>query len=343
MTAAAVAPTARGPRPLKGPDRVAALLMAMGKPAAARVMRHFNADEIRMVTRSIAELRPVNSTQLEALVEDFASQFGAGASLVGNADAVEKLLSGILDPDEVRQIMNDVLGSQNHSIWDRISQVAEQSLASYLVKEHPQTAALILSKVKSGCAAKVMAHLPSELRSDLTRRMLTFKPIVDETMQIIEKTIHEDFMMNFSRNAGSDTHARMADIINKMERDQMEEVLEDLAQSKPKSAEILKGLLFTFDDIIRLTPRARTTLFDQVPNEKVVVALKGANPEFRDIILQSLASRVRRMVEQEIQNSEASSQRDIAEARRLITDLALEMAGRGEIELGDPDDDGYMN
>ncbi|MGX1309792.1 flagellar motor switch protein FliG [Amorphus suaedae] len=336
------APSSRS-RPLKGPDKVAALLMAMGKPAAARVMRHFNADEIRMVTRSIAELKPVSTAQIETIVEDFATQFGTGANLVGTVDEVEKLLSGVLDPEEVRQIMSDVLGNQNHSIWDRISQVAEQSLASYVAKEHPQTAALILSKVKSGCAAKVMAQLTPEMRNDLTRRMLTFKPIVDETMQIIEKTIHDDFMMNFSRNAGADTHARMADIINKMERDQMEQVLDDLSNSKPKSAEILKGLLFTFDDIIRLTPRARTTLFDQVPTDKVVIALKGADAEFCNIILQSLGSRVRRMVEQEIQGSEPSSQRDVGEARRLITDLALEMAGRGEIELADNDDDGYAN
>jgi len=330
-------------RPLKGPDKVAALLMAMGKPTAARVMRHFNADEIRMVTRSIAELRPVGASQIESIIEDFATQFGTGASLVGTVDEVEKLLSGILEPDEVKQIVSDVLGNQNHSIWDRISQVSEQSLATYVAKEHPQTAALILSKVKSACAAKTMAHLSPELRNDLTRRMLTFKPIVNETMQIIEKTIHEDFMVNFSRNAGSDTHARMADIINKMERDQMEQVLEDLAGSKPKSAEILKGLLFTFDDIVRLTPRARTTLFDQVPTEKVVVALKGTDSDFRDIILQSLGARVRRMVEQEIENSEPSSHRDIADARRVITDMALEMAGRGEIEIADADDDGYVS
>src|SRR5690606_8907963 len=160
-----------------------------------------------------------------------------------------------------------------------------------IIKEHPQTGALILSKVKPSCAAKVMGHLPQDLRNQLMRRMLTFKPIVDETMRIIEETIHEDFMINFSRNAGADTHAKMADIINKMERDHMEDVLQSLADSRPKSAEILKSLLFTFDDIIKLLPKARTTLFDQVPNDKVVMALKGTTPEFRDVILTSLASR----------------------------------------------------
>ena len=128
---------------------------------------------------------------------------------------------------------------------------------------------------------------------------------------------------------GADTHAKMADIINKMERDHMENVLQSLAETRPKSAEILKSLLFTFDDIVKLKPKARSSLFDRAPNDKVVVALKGTDAEFREVILQSLSSRVRRMVEQEMSTSEPSPQREVTEARRAITELALEMAEQG--------------
>jgi flagellar motor switch protein FliG len=336
--------TAKSVRPLRGPDKAAALLMAMGNSLAARVMAHFEPEDIRIVTRSLAELRPVAPAQLETIVEDFATQFGIGANLVGTASDVEKMLAGVLPPDQVSEIMADVLGNANASIWDRISTVSEAALAAYVVKEHPQTAALILSKVKPSAAAKVMSQMIPELRNDIMRRMLTFKPVTEETTRIIERTIHEDFMMNFSRTVGTDTHARMADIINKMEREHMDNVLNSLAETRPKSAEILKGLLFTFDDIIKLAPKARTTLFDKVPNDKVVLALKGTEQEFRDTILQSLASRVRRMVEQELTSGEPSSQRDVLDARRIITDLALEMAGRGEIELGaDGDEDGFLS
>lgn len=328
-----------GTKPLQGVDRVATLLLAMGKPAASRLLKHFSPEEIKLITRSAAELGPVSPVQLEALIDEFAAQFSNGASLFGTAGEVEKLLSGVLPPEQIAELMTDVLGNSNKSIWDRISTVSEGVLATYLMKEHPQTAALILSKVKPACAAKVMGHLPHDLRNGLMRRMLTFKPIVDETMRIIEKTIHEDFMINFSRNMGADTHAKMADIINKMERDHMEEVLQSLTEVRPKSAEILKGLLFTFDDIVNLAPRARTALFDQIPNDRVVLALKGTDEAFRNIILSSLASRVRRMVEHELNGKEPASQRDVLEARRAITDLALEMAGRGEIELN-PENDG---
>jgi flagellar motor switch protein FliG len=311
----------------------------MGKPAASRLLKHFSTDEIRLITRSAAELGPVSPTQIESLIEEFSAQFSNGASLFGTATEVEKLLSGVLPPEQIAELMADVMGNSNRSIWDRISTVSESALATYLMKEHAQTAALILSKVKPACAAKVMGHLPPPLRNSLMRRMLAFKPIVDETMRTIEQTLHEDFMINFSRNMGADTHAKMADIINKMERDHMEEVLQSLTEVRPKSAEILKGLLFTFDDIVGLTPRARTALFDQIPNDRVVLALKGTDESFRGVILSSLASRVRRMVEHELNSKEPASQRDVLEARRAITDLALEMAGRGEIELNSRDDD----
>jgi flagellar motor switch protein FliG len=330
-------------RTLKGPDKVAALLMTMAKPLVNRLLKQFDPEDIRLITRSVADLRPVPPQQIQTLIEDFADQFAAGASLMGTASEVERLLDGVLPREEIDRIMADLLGNADRSIWERISTVSETMLASYVLKEHPQTAAVILSKVKPSAAAKVMGHLPREFRDGVMRRMLTLKPIVDEAMRMLERTLHEEFMVNFSRNVGADSHGRIADIINKMERNQMEDVLESLATSRPKSAEILKGLLFTFDDIIKLTPKARTTLFDQVPNDKVVTALRGTDPGFRDTILQALSSRVRRMVEQELNDGQSIPARDVVDARRTITDLALEMAGRGEIELNsENDEDAYI-
>lgn len=327
------------PRILQGPEKVAALLLALGKDVAGRLLARFDPEELKRISRAAADLGPISAPELETLVEEFASNITNGTSLYGTAHEVERLLTGVLPPDQVSEIMSDVLGNANRSIWERISGVSEGILAAYLLKEHPQTAALILSKVKPSCAAKVMGLLPQDMRNSLMRRMLSFKPVVEDTMRIVEKTLHEDFMLNFARNMGTDTHARMADIINKMERDQMEDVLQSLSDTRPKTAEVLKGLLFTFEDVVKLTPRARMTILDQIPTEKIVTALKGTDAPFRDAILSSLGSRARRMVEHELVAGEPVAQREVIEARRAITDLALEMAGRGEIELNSEQED----
>lgn len=329
----------RGVATLGGTEKVAALLLAMGRQAAASVLQQFEPQEIRIVTKAAAELRPITAQELEAIVEEFAQQFSTGANILGTLGGLEAVLGDVLPAEQVSAIMSDLLGNSSRSVWDRVSSVSENSLASYLSKEHPQTAALILSKVKPACAAKVMSQLPSSLRNELMRRVLSLKPIADDALRVLEKTLHEDLTLNFARNLGADTYARVADIINKMERGHIEDILKSLSEKRPKSAEVLKELLFTFDDVINLTPKARTMIFDQVPTDRIVVALKGTDKHFRELILSSVASRVRRVVEHELAIGEPSNQRDVLEARRVITDLALELAEKGEIELNPEQED----
>jgi len=226
-----------------------------------------------------------------------------------------------------------VLGNSNKAMWDRLSAVPDSALGVYLAKEHPQTCALVLSKVSSGTAAKIMAQTPRDLRNSLMRRMLSPRPVMDPMMRLLEQTLHEDLLLNVARNTGADTHTKIADIINKMERDQIEDVLQSLAEERPKDAETLRGLLFTFDDIAKLSQKARTTLFDKAPADLVVMALKGTDSHFRELILSSMAARARRMVEAELNGGGPAQQRDVMKARRAVADMVLEMAERNEIEI----------
>ncbi|MBJ3778675.1 flagellar motor switch protein FliG [Acuticoccus mangrovi] len=329
-------------RPMTNVEKVATVLMTMGQEAAGHVMRHLDPQELRTITHAMAELRPVPVTQVESLVEEFVEQYGLGTNLVGDTAMVQKMLAGILPPDQIAEIIAEMEGRVNQSIWDRISSVSEGSLVSYLLNEHPQTTALVLSKLHPITSAKVMGELPKDLRDGIARRMLTCKAVVDDALKIVEKALHEDFTVNLSLNMGGDSHARMADIINKMEREQMEGVLDGLTVTHPKSAEILRSLLFTFDDIVKLNPKSLTTLFDAIDNSDLVMALKGTEAGFRNQVLSCLASRTRRMVEQELATGEAATQREVNEARRKITDLALTMGQKGEIDLATSDEDGAL-
>jgi flagellar motor switch protein FliG len=329
-------------RPLSAQEKVATVLMTMGQEAAGRVMGHLDAEDLKTITHAMAELRPVPVAQVESLVDEFVEQFGGGTNLVGDASAVHKMLEGVLPPDQIAEIVAEMEGRVNQTIWDRISSVSEGSLVPYLLNEHPQTMALVLSKLHPATAAKVMGQLPEELRDNVARRMLGCKAVVDDALKIVERALHEDFMVNLSLNMGGDSHARMADIINKMDREQMEKVLGGLERSHPKSAEILRSLLFTFDDIIKLNPKSLTALFDAVDSADLVVALKGTEAHFRTTVLSCLASRTRRMVEQELSSGEPATQREVNDARRRITDTALAMGQRGDIDLATGDEDGAL-
>lgn len=339
MAASGAVKTGLNAAPLKGPEKAAALLLYMGKPLASRMLMQFDSDELKQITRSVAELGSVPVPMLEILVEEFASQFAHGVDLLGSPGEVQQMLDGVLPPEQIADVMSDVTGNSNHAVWDRLSHVPEAVFAGYLAKEHPQTAAIIVSNISPAYAAKVVGKLPRELRNELMRRMLNIAPVTEFAIRIIQGQLQEDLLSNVSRQTGSGQNARMADIINKMERDQMEDVMQSLAAARPKDAEVLRQLMFTFDDIIKLNARARTMLFEKIPTELVVVALKRTDAAFRDAILSSLATRARRMVESELANGGPASQRDVLKARRTIADAALELASTGDIELNSSEDE----
>ncbi|MTI16937.1 flagellar motor switch protein FliG [Rhodobacteraceae bacterium RKSG542] len=316
-----------------GTQKAAALLLAMGNEKAGRVLSHFDNDELRMITRAAAELGTVPARELDQLIDEFIGMFTDGVNLFGTVEGAESLIKGVVPADQVDEIMSDVMGYSKRSIWDKVSQISEHVLSTYLQKEHPQTAAFILSKITAGGAAGVLSQIPRRKRNEIVRRMLTLKPIVEDVAEEVQKTLHEDFMVNFARTVGSDSHVRMADILNKMERDDLEDTLSNLREVLPKSAEQLAGLLFTFEDIVNLDPRTRMIIFDDVTTELVTTALKGTKPEFRAAILQSMSGRARRIVENDLAAGEPVAQREVLDARRQITDLALEKASTGEIDL----------
>lgn len=333
MTVLAVSRTGGGARRLHGVDRVAALLLAMGSPAAGRVLKHMDPFELRQVTKATASLGSVPASTIEQLVEEFAGHFTGGPDLLGAPNEAEQLLAGALPPEQVADILSDVLGSANHSMWDKLSNLPDAALNEYLAGEHPQMAAYVLSKINSSTAARLFLTMQRKQRNDLLRRMLGAGPITDAARRVVETTLNDDLLASAQRKAGAGVHARLADIINRFERDDVDDTIGVLAETRPKEAAILKNLLFQFEDVPTLSLRARAILFDKVPTERVIMALRGMPGEFRDTVLTSLASRARRMVEAELDSGAAVAAKDVAKARREIADTVLQLAARNEIEL----------
>jgi flagellar motor switch protein FliG len=321
------------PRAFSGREKVAALLLAMGKPLAARVLKYFDEEEIRALARSAAGLGTVPRAQLDDIVMEFTGGIGMGRDVHGSIGEAEQLLTGVVTQEQLDEILDDVRGDRSKSVWPRLSQMPEIPVSQFLSKEHPQVAAFVLSKASPALAAAVLETLPPEARNDLMRRMLTMKHVMEVPLKLLEISLNEELLRKAARNSGQDIHARIADIINRMKRETMDEVFEVLNEYRPKEAEKVKALLFTFDDLVKLTPEAVMKIFEIVPPERTILALKGADPKLTDIILASLGSRNRRMIEQELAGGATPAQRDVLKARRAIADLVLQMAERGQVDL----------
>lgn len=320
-----------------GAKKAALLLLAMGKGHAAQVLKHFTADELRLVSRFGSDAERISGTEFEGLVEEFGKEFADTMKFLGTTQEVEDLISGVLTPEQIAQMKPEVVVQPKEPVWERLPTLNEQVLASYVALEHPQIATVVLSKMPSEFAAKVLGLLNPVQRRDVMGRMLSLMRLHDEAADILERALREDLLANPEKGQASQGRMRVADIINRLEQEQIEDTLSTLAETRPEDVTALRGMLFSFPDIVRLSTQARTLLLDKVPTDRLVIALTGADPTFQDTALSSLTARARRMVEAELKGGQNPSPRDVRSAQRGISDLALAMAGRGEIDLNPPE------
>jgi len=329
-------PAASEAASMSGAEKVAVLLLALGKPRAAKLLKLFDPEDLKVLTQLAGDLAPIDASDLEGLVEEFAQRFSSGINFVGTEKEMKSMLSGVMSEDQLAGVMSDEQdepGEVPERVWDKIVRIKDDALRAYLDKEHPQTAAMILSRIEPGVAARIVASFPAQQRNTLLIRMLGIKKVSDDAARAVESAIAEDLLAKSS----SGSHAGIADILNRLDKTQSDDLLKDLAEVRPDDARTLKGMLFTFVELANLPAKARTQLLDQVPIERLVAALKGTDTAFQGAILSSLAARSRRMVEAELQGGGAATERDVAEARRAIVDTVLKMMAKGEIEMPAPD------
>lgn len=325
-------------RPLGGAEKVAAVLLGLDREASSRILKHFDQQELRRIARVAASLGAIPAARLEQLYNGLIEEISDGEiDLVGGVAQAENLIAGVLPEEQVADIMSEVGGRSNQFFWRRIAAMPEKTLADYLVKEHPQTVAVILGRLDSALAAKVLALAPAGLRADSMRRMLISRPLAEPVLRVIEDALQEDFCASAATPSSKEISARVAGIVNQLEREQVNEILDGIAQSEPLLAAQLKSLIFSFEDIVKLGQRARLIIFDQAPTDRVILALRGAEAAVRDAVLPCLSARTRRMVEAELASPAEPSRQEVVAAQREIANLVLRLADQGLIELAGDD------
>jgi flagellar motor switch protein FliG len=216
MSMASVATVGEPPELKKftGPQRAAALMLALGKEHGAPIWDQLSTDEIKELSSTISSLGRIPSVVVEYLLVQFTGEVASMASLHGSYETTERLLAGILPNDKVKEIMEDIRGPSGRTMWDKLSNVSETVLAGALKQEYPQTVAVILSKLRPDHAARVLAELPREFAVDVIMRMLRMDTVQKEVINQVEQTLKTEFMTNLSRSQKRDPHESMAELFN---------------------------------------------------------------------------------------------------------------------------------
>ena len=322
-------------RTMSGAEKAALLLMSVGEDNATRLFSLMEDDEIRELSQAMANLGNVSAQMVERLLIEFADQISSTGSLVGNFDNTERLLAKVMDKDRVGNIMEEIRGPAGRTMWEKLANVNETVLANYLKNEYPQTVAVVLSKIKSEHAAQVLTLLPEPFAMEVIMRMLRMESVQKEVLDDVERTLRNEFMSNLARTNRRDSHELMADIFNYLDRNMESRYLTALEERNKDSAERIKALMFTFEDLGNLDPGGVQTLLRNADKDKIATALKGASEELRDLFFTNMSERAAKIMREDMQAMGPVRLRDVDEAQMLMVTLAKDLAASGEIIIAD--------
>jgi flagellar motor switch protein FliG len=308
-------------------------MLALGEEHCARLFSMMHEDEIKEISSAMAQLGPVRADIVERLCSDFIDTLGSAQSLIGTYENTEHLLLKALPRDRVAQIMEEIRGPAGRTMWDKLGNVSEDVLANYLKNEYPQTVAVVLSKVRPEHAARVLALLPDPFAMEVVMRMLRMETVQKDVLDGVERTLRSEFMSNLARSTRRDAHELMAEIFNNLDRQAETRFLAGLEERNREAAERIKSLMFTFDDLQRLSGQAIQTLLRSIEKDKLPIALKGASDRIRELFLSNLSERAAKMLREDMEALGPVKLRDVDEAQGGIVLLAKELAAQGQIEI----------
>ena len=321
---------------LTGPQKAAAILVAIGRPAASRLLKHFNAEDLRKLAGHARTLEPISPLDFEQLVKQFEDSFAEGAPVSEAAQRFEGLLREALPQEEVDAVLEDRVQPQlvQESVWAQLGRLPVDNLQAYLTDQHPQIIAYIVSKLPSDLAARLFVVLPPQLRNAVVQRSLHIGNVAPAAAELLEDVLRRDLLGRSDSGPVKAHHGQIANIFNQLDRSEMEELMASLEDLNRDDLNRIKAKLFTFEDIERLSQRARLLLFDEVQTEQIATALRGADTRLQELVLSSLSTRGRRMVETELGAEQGNiTAQNIADARRTIARIAIDLSERGIITL----------
>ena len=320
---------------LTGSQKAAILLISMGPDVSANVYKHLSEEEIEKLTLEISGVRKVGSKEKEdimdefhtiALAQDYISQGGIGYA--------KTVLEKALGSDQAQAIINRLTSSLQVKPFDFVRKADPGQILNFIQNEHPQTIALILSYLEAGQAGQILSELPHDMQADVAKRIAlmdsTSPEIINEVEQILERKLSATVTQDYTQTGGIEA---VVEVLNGVDRSAERTILDALEIQDPELAEEIKKRMFVFEDIVTLDNRAIQRVIKDVENEDLMLSLKVASEEVKEIVYKNMSKRMVETFTEDMEYMGPVRLRDVEEAQSRIVAIIRRLEDAGEIVL----------
>ena len=324
-------------------QRVAILMVALGQESAAEVLKFLSDYEIEQITHTIAELKHLPIDIQDEVLAEFEQHLLAGEYMShGGIDFARGALERAVGPRKAQEILERVMSTVSSGFY-LLKNVPAEQLAPFISHEHPQTIALIISQLEADQAAGLLTQLPESVQAEVAYRVATMENITPSVLQQIEESLEANLKDILGGNQDVGGPKVVADMLNLTGTSVEKSVLERLDAQDPEVAEVVRNMMFVFEDLQNLTDREIQIILREVEQKDLVIALKAASDEVRDKLLGNMSERVRTFVEEEIEYTGPMRLSEVEEVQLRIVQKVRQLEDQGQVQIvRGPSDDTFV-
>ena len=320
---------------LTGRQKAAILLISLGPDVSANIYKHLSEEEIENMTLEISNVRKVGPREKESILEEFHTIALAQDYISQGGIAYAKtILEKALGDDKANAVINRLTSSLQVRPFDFVRKADPAQILNFIQSEHPQTIALILSYLDAVQASEILSALPNDMQADVAKRIAimdsTSPEIISELEQILERKLSATVTQDYTQTGGIEA---VVEVLNGVDRSTERTILDALEIQDPALAEEIKKRMFVFEDIVTLDNRAIQRVIRDVDNNDLLLSLKVASEEVKDIVYKNMSKRMAETFAEEMEYLGPVRLRDVEEAQSRIVAVIRHLEDAGEIVL----------
>ena len=333
--ATAIAPP-RGGDKIEAVDRAAIFLLALGEDDASRVLKHLDPREVQRVGAAMAALGNVDMNQVASVLRTFLDTVtGQSGLTIGSAEYIRKMLIGALGEEKARTLLERILGGNTAGL-DKLKWMDPRTIAEFIVHEHPQIQAIVLSYLEADQAAEVLSFFPDAAsRSEVIVRVATLDSVPPTALQelnaVLEEQVTKRSATRFAQLGGTRV---AAEIMNNLESKTEEEVMNGVREADAALSEQIQELMFVFENLMDIDDRGIQVLLREVSSENLVLALKGTDDALKARIFANMSKRAAELLKDDLEAKGPVRVSEVEAAQKEILVIARRLSEAGELSLG---------
>lgn len=318
-----------------GGNAGAILLSLIGEDEAAAMVGELGPDDVGRLCGAMERLTQVDEAQIEAVLGDFiarARMLNAVAS--AGEQPVRAAIERSLGPGRARAVLKGA--DTEHPVFAQLGWLAPDDVAALVADEHPQVAAMILSRVDAGVAARALADLPEAESADLLHRVATLAPVGNAALDDLAAAIEARLATTTETRVECGGASAVAAILNRAERASADRTLKSLARLDKGLAARIDVERVVFADVLGLSDKDLGIVVRAADATDLAFVLKASDAAVRDRMLGGLSQRAAQSLRDEVDELTNIARTDVEAAQAALVAIARRMADEGTLQLGGP-------